>query len=189
MLVKQFYHFVPRTNFPPDDQLQRIKNFVKFIGILIVTSSVLSACKPKLIPNTSVADTSSNRKIVEFMQRYVLSVESRSVENILALVSKKYSDSAKTTPTVDDSDYRLLEEKLTKYLGFANAIHLKIHVQNIQEKNDVFLVTYYYTQKVSVKMPSGEESTTMSDVNRMTIVDENDEHYEGASYLKIVSGL
>lgn len=148
----------------------RFSLFCKLSCILLLSCASFTACKPKLLPNTSVPDTSFNRKVIEFMNLYGQAMEKRSTAELMGLVSRNYADKSASIETGDALNYDQLEEKLNKYFSMLLDLKLKLYVQNIQEKNGQILVTYHFSQNVVVKMPSGEQKANMSDFNRMILV-------------------
>jgi hypothetical protein len=93
-------------------------------GIRIPTGSIralaslaclwLCACESTLIPNTRVADTSENREVVEFVERYRQAVEARNVSTLLSMASLNYFDDMGTPAGDDDIDYDGLQVGLNR---------------------------------------------------------------------------
>jgi hypothetical protein len=93
-------------------------------GIRIPTGSIralaslvclwLCACEPTLIPNTRVEDTSDNREVVEFIERYRQAVEARNVSTLLSMASLNYFDDMGTPGGDDDIDYDGLQVGLNR---------------------------------------------------------------------------
>jgi len=50
----------------------------------------LAACKPSLLPGTSIEDTSDNRAVIDFVTEYRDAVEARSAAKVLSLVADDY---------------------------------------------------------------------------------------------------
>jgi hypothetical protein len=74
----------------------------------------LCACEAALIPNTRVADTSENREVVEFVERYRQAVEARNVAALLSMASLNYFDDMGTPAGDDDIDYDGLQVGLNR---------------------------------------------------------------------------
>jgi len=75
---------------------------------------LLLACEPTLIPNTRVEDSSQNREVVEFVEKYRQAVESRNVPTLLSLASRNYFDDMGTPGGEDDIDFEGLEVGLNR---------------------------------------------------------------------------
>lgn len=74
----------------------------------------LCACEPTLIPNTRVEDTSDNREVLDFIERYRQAVESRNVSALLAMASRNYFDDMGTPAGDDDIDFDGLQVGLNR---------------------------------------------------------------------------
>jgi hypothetical protein len=75
---------------------------------------VLCACEPTLIPNTRVEDTSENREVVDFIERYRQAIEARNVAELLAMASPNYFDDMGTPAGDDDIDFEGLQVGLDR---------------------------------------------------------------------------
>jgi len=164
----------------------RLSTLSKIICIFFVASSAISGCKPKFLPNTSIPDNESNRKVAQFLQQYVKALESRSVPDLMALVSPDYATNLGTSSLNDNYGYEQLKEKLEKYFLLTTELRVNTHIQNIQEKDGKIFVTYYFAQKITVILPSGEQKTSLSDVNRLVLAKKV---VDGKDTFEILSGL
>ena len=73
-----------------------------------------AACEPTLIPNTRVEDTSANREVVDFIEKYRKALETRDTNALLALASHNYFDDMGTPAGNDDIDYDDLKDALKR---------------------------------------------------------------------------
>ncbi|MES2503345.1 MAG: hypothetical protein V4534_00530 [Myxococcota bacterium] len=135
------------------------------LGLILV----VAACKPKLIANTSVKDNRSNRAVIAFMEEYRNAIVSRSVPDIMNLVSPDYSESNGTADPNDDYNYAQLQEKLEKTYAHVKEVTIRMHVQNIFKKDGNVNVFYFYNQHSLIAMPAGEQWTAVNDVNRLVL--------------------
>jgi hypothetical protein len=155
---------------------------VVVIGLLLVSS----ACKPRLIPNSSVPDTKENRIVTAFMEDYKNAIISRSVPDIMSLVSPDYLETNGTSDAYDDYNYSQLQDKLTKTYAHVKEVTLNIHIQNIVRKEDKIMVFYFYNQHSLVNVPTGEQWMALNDVNRLVLKLKGRTPSDG---LEIISGL
>src|SRR3989338_5166062 len=138
----------------------------KTITQLLVFSLMLvaTACKPRLIPNTSVKDNRENRAVIAFMEDYRNAIVSRSVPDIMTLVSPNYLETNGSVDASDDYNYVQLQDKLGKTYERIKEVTLRIHVQNIAHQEDHINVFYYYNQHSLVDLPTGEQWMAVNDV-------------------------
>lgn len=155
---------------------------VTVMGFLLA----LSACKPSLIPNSSVPDTKENRVVTRFMEDYKNAIVSRSVPDIMLLVSPDYLETNGTTEASDDYNYVQLQNKLEKTYAHVKEITLRIHIQNITRKDDRIQVFYFYNQHSLVDLPTGEQWMAVNEVNRLVLKLKGKKASDG---MEILSGL
>jgi hypothetical protein len=114
---------------------------VQRLGIFAFVISILSltACGPKLIPNTPFEDTADNREILEILRKYKIAVETRDAKGVVALAAPSYLDAR------DSISYETLEKDLQKDFDRLKDIRLDIRVNRIQVDGSKAQVDYYYT--------------------------------------------
>ncbi len=157
--------------------------FFMFVAGLLAVSN---GCKPRLLPNSSVEDTTDNRLIAEFMAEYVKAIEQRSTEAVMALVSKDYVEEHGQSEGEGYYDYSHLREKLDKTFELVKELRLVIHLQKVIKKDDIYEVFYAFRQNALINFQSGEKWMTASDVNRLVL------RMKGANLtdgLEVLSGL
>ena len=145
----------------------------------------MGACKPDYIPGTRVEDTSFNRDILNFMGEYESAVESRSAEQVLNLVASDYWEDSGTVDQEDDYGVEKLRSELSKQLAMTKTIMLELHIQNIEEEDDLVRVDYRYRQRALLAMESGDQWVSDTDVNRLVLRKVG----KGKKELSIVGGL
>ena len=153
---------------------------------LIVAGSVGAACKPDMIPGTSVEDTAENREVIEFLGKYRKAVVERSPDAVVGLTTSDYFEDNGTVVQEDDYGRDKLKEKLKTDFDRTKEIQLEIIVQQIErpdgDKGPV-KVAFRYSQRALVAFPAGEKWITVTDVNRLVL------RPDDASGYLIASGL
>jgi hypothetical protein len=142
-----------------------------------------AACSTAYIPNTTVDDTSENRKIIQFCEQYRHAVEDKNIGLLLKLASPSYFEDGGNTNAEDDIDYDGLKDYLTSQFLKTTGIRYEIKYRHVQttEKNQIYVD---YTYSASYKMPGakGDEwHHTVAD-NRLVLVP------DGESF-KILAGM
>lgn len=152
----------------------------------------LAACKPSLLPGTTVEDNAENRRVVEFVQAYEQAIERRSADAVVALCAPDYFEDNATVDQADDYGVDRLKTLLADDFAKTKEIQLDILVQKIIEpegtKERLLYVDYRYKQRALVTLPAGEKWITTSDVNRL-VLREDEAQVEATSRYQIVSGL
>lgn len=146
----------------------------------------ISACKPRMLPNSGVPDTRENREILKFMDKYKAAIELHSVPEVMGLVAKDFFDHGGTPEASDDFGYGQLEEKLQKTFAQVKTVNLRFFVQNVQRRNDKIEVVYFFNEHMLVGLPSGEQWMAANDVNRLILRPKGRRPADG---YEIVSGL
>lgn len=155
------------------------------MGLGIVT---LNGCKSKLLPETSVPATKENKSIVDFLSAYKNAMEKRSPEAVMDLVAVDFSDNAGTDDPQKFLDYISLKEKLEKYFPTISELRVGFYVQHVErlEKNK-FRVVFQFNTHALVKMNSGNEWISKSEVNSMVIRKRTDRN--APLNYEIISGI
>lgn len=157
--------------------------FVKVSLFVTCLTSVMlqSGCKPRLLPSTNVAATRENKRVVAFLEHYKAAIEKRSVDAVMELVSKDFSDNMGTDDPALHMDYLALKDRLEKYFPRVQDIRLSMFVQRIGklDKERVEAV-FYFNKQVLMDTPSGEKWASFREVSRMVIRrrHDNDSPYE-----------
>lgn len=123
------------------------------------------ACRAQLIPNTDVEDTSENRAVIEFCEKYRKAVERRDVIQLMKLAHDNYYEDGGNIDAEDDLDKVGLEAYLRSQFSDAKAIRYEIRYRRIGKgRNDVVFVDFTYS--ASYQLPTEE-----GDVWRRTVAD------------------
>ncbi|MBH1988842.1 MAG: hypothetical protein I8H75_04550 [Myxococcaceae bacterium] len=160
------------------------KTIVRVLAVVLIT--FLSACKPRLLPNSSIPDTKQNRAISEFMENYKTAILNRSVSEIMAMVAPDYLETNGTADPSDDYHFSQLQKKLDETYSHIKEINLRYHIQSIVRKENTFNVYYYYNQHSLIAMPAEEKWMAVNEVNRLVLKMKGRSVSSG---FEIVSGL
>ncbi len=151
---------------------------------LLALSGATQGCARDVIPNTDVEDTSDNRDVLEFCERYRLAVEERNVPALMHLASERYYDDNGTPSGLDDVDYDGLAEKLNAWREGVLDVRYEIRYRRVTFHRERVLVDYTYTGSFRVRAPSGERWARRLADNRLII------HREGeGEEFRILSGM
>jgi len=138
------------------------------------------ACATAFIPNTDVADTADNRKVILFCEQYRHAVEEKNVAQLLKLASPNYHQRAAVD---EDVDYSTLKDFLTTTFQTTDAIRYEIRYRRVtfSENNHVF-VDYTFAGSYRIPGVRKEEWRHSVSDNRLDLVP------EGEGY-KIIAGM
>ncbi len=128
-----------------------------FLGLIL--SSALG-CASSRIPNTDVPDTSENRDIIAFCERYRHAVESRDARALLAMASPRYFEDGGTPDGSDDYGLEGLQRLLTTWADEVNEVRYEIRYRrvNVSESDTHRLhVEFTYTGSYTLRRPVGLE--------------------------------
>ncbi len=145
-------------------------------AFLLLLGTLSLGCTQQLIPNTDVADTPENRKVIEFCEEYRRAVETRKVGFLLSLAHPKYYEDGGNIDAADDIDYAGLKEFLRDRFSDARGIRYEIRYRRVQESpRKTVLIDYTYSASYKILGNDGEElwRRQVAD-NRLELVPEKD---------------
>jgi hypothetical protein len=154
------------------------------LRIAVVAAALAAvACSKAFIPNTDVEDTSDNRAVILFCERYRHSLEDKNVTELLKLMSPGYFEDGGNTKNDDDADYEKIREFLTGDFLKTSGIRYEIRYRRVTftERSHIYVD---YTYAAAWKLPgvrNDEWHHTVAD-NRLDLV------HDGDSF-KIVAGM
>lgn len=139
--------------------------------VLSLSCAALAGCARDVIPNTDVEDTSENREVIQFVERYRHAVEARDVDGVLALTSNRYYDDNGTPLGADDIDYDGLREKLSHWREQVLDVRYEIRYRRVTflDQADRVLVDYTYTGSFRVGTPEGDRWSRRLADNRLVL--------------------
>lgn len=145
--------------------------------------AILAGCSTAYIPNTTVDDTSDNRKIITFCEQYRHAVEEKNVGLLLKLASTQYFEDGGNTNADDDIDYEGLKDYLTSSFLKTTGIRYEIKYRRVSltEKNQIY-VDYTYAASYRIPGLRGDEWHHRVAENRLVLVP------EGETF-KIIAGM
>jgi hypothetical protein len=140
-------------------------------------------CTTHYIPNTDVEDTSANRTVIAFCEKYRHAVEERDVPLLLSMASPSYFENGGNVDPTDDMDFAGLESYLRGRFKDTRAIRYEIRYRNVHPgKAGRVSVEYTYTASYKIPGLKGDEwRHTVAD-NRLELLPDKDS-------FKILSGM
>jgi hypothetical protein len=156
-------------------------------SLLLVLGLVLAApamgCSKTNIPNTDVEDSSENRKVIAFCEKYRRAVEDRDVDTLIGMVSPRYFETGGNAKSGDDIDYNGLRQYLTTKFKQTKAIRYEIRYRRISEtENKVINVDFTYTASFQIPTEKGDMWHRSVRDNRLTLLRDKDD-------FKIIGGM
>lgn len=133
------------------------------------------ACRTQLIPNTDVEDTSENRQVIEFCERYRKAVERRDVIQLLKLAHEDYYEDGGNIDAEDDLDKAGLEAYLRSKFAQAKAIRYEIRYRRIGKgRRDIVTVDFTYSASYQLPTEAGDVWRRTVAENRLELVPKAD---------------
>lgn len=153
------------------------------VALLLGVSLAAGGCARDVIPNTDVEDTSENREILRFTERYRTAVETRNVGGLLAIASSRYYDDNGTPVGDDDIDFDGLRAKLARWQDRVLDVRYEMRYRRVSFERERIYVDYTYTGSFRLALPEGGDrwSRRLAD-NRLVLTRENGE-------LRVLSGM
>lgn len=140
-------------------------------------------CGTKNIPNTRVPDTSDNREVLDFVEKYRKAVEDRDIGSLLQMTSRDYFDDMGTPQGEDDVDYDALQAGLQRLRQDVLGARYQISYRAVTfTENSKVLVDLLYTGWFKVTTPDGDQWRRRLEPHRIVLARED-------RGFKIVSGM
>lgn len=117
-----------------------------------------TACTTGRLPNTDVPDTSENRAIIAFCERYRHAVERRDARSLLAMASREYYEDGGTPTGEDDYGYDGLNRLLTLWADEVREVRYEIRYRRVTASTDHpnrVYVDYTFTGSYTLTRPEG----------------------------------
>jgi hypothetical protein len=127
----------------------------------------LAACAPRLLPGTSIKDTSETRPVYEVIRAYGDAMQRKDAAAVLALVASDYFDSAGTPGPEDDLDRAGLERSLAADLAKVDSFKLDLGVKKIEVRGAEAFAEIFYDGYFRVVTAGGAVPKRESDLHRM----------------------
>ncbi len=143
---------------------------------LLVLSAPLAGCATRYIPNSDVEDTSENRKLIAFCEKYRLAVQDRDVQTLLKMASPDhYYENGGNVDATDDIDYEGLKQYLTTKFSEVSAVRYEIRYRRVVRTDKVIYVDYTYSASYKIPGAKGDEWRRKVEDNRLEIIPNKDE--------------
>jgi len=154
------------------------------LGCVVVAwlAGVCAACTHDVIPNTDVPDTSENREVIKFVEKYRKAVERRDVGSLLAFASTRYFDDNGTPGAGDDVDFQGLRERLGRFHEAVLDVRYSIRYRRVTFESDRILVDFTFTGSFRLATAQGDRWARRLADNRLVLARERGD-------LKILSGM
>jgi hypothetical protein len=122
----------------------------------LLVVSIGGCAKPKLIPNTKVKDSETNRKILSVIESYRRAMERLDAPAVLALAHPTYRDNGGTPEGVDDVDYGGLKDLLATRFKRVKKVRYRIEYQDCRAKGREARVDAYIDATFMYHPPDAE---------------------------------
>jgi len=134
-----------------------IRPFALALGLLFAAPLSTAGCGASYIPNTTVEDTSENRKIIGFCEKYRRAVEDRDVDTLVSMAHPRYFETGGNAKSTDDIDYNGLRSYLSEKFKQTKQIRYEIKYHRVAEaENKVILVEFTYTASFQIPTAGGD---------------------------------
>ncbi len=146
------------------------------VAALLTPLGLAPACTRDTIADTTIPATENNRAIYDLVMTYRRAIETRDLESLLPLISRRYYENAGTTDRqTDDYGYeRLVTEVLPMLKDNVKAVQYRILMRDIQVDGDRAWADYEYFYNFQFVEQGNEGFAQKNDFNRMTFVREDD---------------
>ncbi|MDX2051603.1 MAG: hypothetical protein SFV15_04370 [Polyangiaceae bacterium] len=161
----------------------KLAAFTLFVALCLPGLALLGGCATRNIPDTDVADSEFNRRVLDFCETYRKAVERRSIGQLASLAAPTYYEDGGNADSSDDMGLEEFKASLKDVFAKARAIRYEIRYRRIGrgEKNEVYVD---YTYSASYKVP-----TENGDVWRRRVAENRLELIENGETFRIVAGM
>jgi hypothetical protein len=130
-----------------------------------------------------VADTSANREVVDFVEKYRHAIEQRNSPALLAMASENYFDDMGTPAGKDDIDYDGLKTALTRLRNEVLGARYQVSYRAVTfDQEHHVLVDILYTGWFRVTTQDGPEWKRVLEPHRLVLAREDGQY-------RILSGM
>jgi hypothetical protein len=174
---------MPTPRLSPRAPFRSLLAAVCCASALLSVSAGAVGCSKSYIPNTDVEDTSDNRKIVAFCEKYRRAIEERDVETLVSIASTRYFETGGNAKSGDDIDYNGLRKYLATKFKMTKAIRYEIRYHRISESEEKIVnVDFTYTASFQIPTQKGDVWNRAVRDDRLQLVREGDS-------FKILAGM
>ncbi|MBI2898428.1 MAG: hypothetical protein HYY06_33060 [Deltaproteobacteria bacterium] len=126
-------------------------------------------CGTTYIRNTTVEDTSANRQVIEFCERYRHAMEAKNGRELLALASSRYYEDGGTPTASDDYDYAGLRQVLQERFRNVKQVRYDIRYRSVSAEEGKVNVDFTYSASFQLETPLGERWYRKVEDNRLVL--------------------
>jgi len=148
---------------------------LRILPFLSLIALTVGACGPGYIAGSKVPATQENVAVFDLLERYRQAMESRDVEAMRKLVSRRYYENAATTETdKDDYGIDLLERKVLPLLrNNVKKLQYQVRLRAIDIAGDGATVDYEFTARALISEGGVDRYIMKNDFNRLTLARED----------------
>ena len=155
-------------------------------SVIVACLAFVGACKPELIPGTTVEDSEENRQVLAFLTLYQQAMQNRSSDDVVKLCAADYFEDNGNSDPKDDYNIDGLRSKLTEHFKMTKELTLEVYVQTVDRADPALVaVAYRFNTRALVSFPAGDKWLTATEVNKIKLRAVADD----ANGFRIVSGL
>lgn len=128
----------------------------RLLQAIVIHALALGGCATGRIPNTDVVDTSDNRAVVNFCERYRRAVEAKDARTLLTLASPDYYEDAGTPRGEDDYGFEGLQRLLTAWVDDVREVRYEMRYRSIAadpDRPNRIYVDYTYSSSYTLRRP------------------------------------
>ena len=156
---------------------------MRVIGCVVLMTALCGCSKPSLIPNTKVADTKTNREILQVLESYRRAMEKKDAAKVLSLVHPTYRDERSGAREGGDLDYTGVRRVLANRFKLADRVRYRIEYQRLRMRGREALVDAWVDATFVYRQPDVTPRwERLADYNRFHLL-----HVDGR--WQIISGL
>jgi len=127
-------------------------------------------CGTTYIRNTTVEDSSANRRVLDFCEDYRRAMETRNRSALLAMASTDYYEDGGTPTASDDYDYTGLREVLADRFEHVKSVRYDIRYREVSAEGDAINVDFTYSASFQLETPMGDRWYRKIEDNRLVLV-------------------
>ena len=152
--------------------------------IALLALGASSGCGATYIRNTTVEDSSANRRVLQFCEKYRRALENRNRTELLSMASTRYYEDGGTPTASDDYDYAGLREVLEERFQNVKQVRFDIRYRDISTERGAINVDFTYSASFQMTTPLGDRWYRKVEDNRLVI-----KALPGGEGYRILSGM
>lgn len=156
-------YVAPSSPLPAASMTPAMTVNARLLQAIVVNALVSGACSTGRIPNTDLPDSSDNRAVVSFCERYRRAVEGKDARTLLSLASPEYYEDAGTPRGEDDYGFDGLQRLLTVWVDDVREVRYEMRYRRITvdpEHPTRLWVDYTYSSSYTLRRPDALVTAT-----------------------------